>query len=138
TVVTLVLVYRLDFSMALGHCCTCGFQGASMRILAIIVGVGFTIAILRDAFETIVLPRRVSRKFRLSRIFYTSTWMLWSSLARKMRQGNRREYYLGYFGPLSLILLLMVWAAVLIVGFALLQWGDGSALSAPEKVVTFW
>ncbi len=109
-----------------------------MRILAIIFGVGFIIAILQDAFETIVLPRRVSRKFRLSRFFYTSTWMLWSWLARKMRPGNRREYYLGYFGPLSLILLLMVWAAVLMISFALLQWGAGSALSAPEKIVMFW
>jgi len=109
-----------------------------MRVLAIIVGVISIIAILIDAFETIVLPRRVSRKFRLSRMFYTSTWMLWSWFARKMRSGNRREYYLGYFGPLSLILLLIVWAAVLMLAFALLQWGDGSALSAPEKNVTFW
>lgn len=109
-----------------------------MRILAIIFGVSLIIAIMLDAFETIVLPRRVARKFRLSRLFYASSWMLWSWLARKMRPGNRREFYLGYFGPLSLILLLIVWAAVLMVAFALLQWGDGSALNAPEKIVTFW
>ena len=107
-----------------------------MRILAIIFGIICIVAILRDAFETIVLPRRVSRKFRLSRLFYISTWLLWSAVARKMRPGNRREYYLGYFGPLSLIMLLFVWAAVLIVAFALLQWGLNSALNAPEKNVT--
>src|SRR5436305_8764146 len=108
-----------------------------MRILATIVGVIFIIGILQDSFETVILPRRVSQRFRLSRLFYTSTWMVWSSLARKMRPGNRREYYLSYFGPFSLLLLLVIWALVLVFAFALLQWGVGSALSAPEKQVTF-
>src|SRR6266568_4036509 len=108
-----------------------------MRILATIVGVIFSIGILQDSFETVILPRRVSQRFRLSRMFYTSTWMMWSSLARKMRPGNRREYYLSYFGPLSLIFLLVIWAVILVFAFALIQWGTGSTLSAPEKDVTF-
>src|SRR5437588_4575573 len=108
-----------------------------MRILATIVGVIFIIGILQDSFETVVLPRRVSQRFRLSRMFYTSTWMVWSSLARKMRPGNRREYYLSYFGPFSLILLLVVWAVFLVFAFALLQWGMGLTISAPQDHVTF-
>jgi len=109
-----------------------------MRILATIIGVIFIIGILQDSFETVILPRRVSQRFRLSRMFYTSTWMMWSSLARKMRPGNRREYYLSYFGPLSLIFLLVIWAVILVFAFALIQWGTGTTLSAPEKEVTFW
>ena len=109
-----------------------------MRILATIVGVIFIIGILQDSFETVILPRRVSQRFRLSRMFYTSTWMMWSSLARKMRPGNRREFYLSYFGPLSLIFLLVIWAVILVFAFALIQWGTGTTLSAPEKEVTFW
>jgi hypothetical protein len=31
-------------------------------------------ASLFDAFETIVVPRRVSRRFRLARLFYWLTW----------------------------------------------------------------
>src|SRR6266550_1517400 len=108
-----------------------------MRILATIVGVIFIIGILQDSFETVILPRRVSQRFRLSRMFYTSTWMMWSSFARKMRPGNRREFYLSYFGPLSLIFLLVIWAVILVFAFALIQWGTGSTLSAPEKDVTF-
>ena len=57
--------------------------------------------------------------------------------ARKMKAGNRREYYLSYFGPLSLILLIVVWAAILILGFALVQWGLGSQVTAPEKIPDF-
>jgi Ion channel len=108
-----------------------------MNILAVIVGVLLIFAILQDSFETVVLPRRVSSRFRLSRFFYTTTWVLWSSVARKMRPGNRRDLYLSYFGPLSLILLLVFWAAVLILAFALLQWGLLTALHAPEQQVTF-
>ena len=108
-----------------------------MNILAIIVGVLFILTILQDSFETVVLPRRVTRRFRLSYLFYMTTWVLWSSVARKMRPGNRRDLYLSYFGPLSLLLLLVFWAAVLVLAFALLQWGLTSALQAPEKHATF-
>ncbi len=62
-----------------------------MRILAVFIGLFLILIILQDSFESIVLPRRVSRRFRLSRLFYVATWVLWSSLARKMRAGNRRE-----------------------------------------------
>src|SRR6266699_665679 len=108
-----------------------------MEILAAIAGVVLIIGILIDSFESIVLPRRVSRRFRLSRFFYTSTWMFWSSIGRKMRPGNRREFYLSYYGPLSLILMLAVWALVLVLSFALIEWGLSSPLNVPEKDVTF-
>jgi hypothetical protein len=54
-----------------------------------------------------------------------------------MRPGKRREKYLSYYGPLSLLLLLSVWASSLIVGFAMLQWALGSEMSAPEGAATF-
>jgi Ion channel len=108
-----------------------------MKILAVIVGVILIFLVIQDCFESIVLPRRVSRRFRLSRMFYTSTWMLWSSIGRKMHSGNRREFYLSYYGPLSLILMLIVWVVVLVLSFALIQWGLSSPLNAPEKDVTF-
>jgi ion channel len=56
---------------------------------------------------------------------------------RKLRAGNRREFYLSYYGPLSVILLLILWAAVLVFAYALLQWGLTLPMSAPEKNVTF-
>jgi hypothetical protein len=109
-----------------------------MKIIAVIAGIILIFVILIDSFETVVLPRRVSRRIRPSRLFYASTWMLWSSIARKMRPGNRREFYLSYYGPLSLIILLVLWAVVLFFGFALLQWGLNDPLNAPEKQLSFW
>lgn len=110
----------------------------SIKIVATVAGMLLFFAILRDSFETIVLPRRVTRRFRLSRWFYLSTWMLWSTVARKIRPGNRRENYLSYYGPLSLLLLLVAWALVLILAYALFQWGVSDPLQAPEKQQTFW
>ena len=108
-----------------------------MNIIAGIIGISLIFIILQDAFETIVLPRRVSRRIRLARLFFFFTWQLWSFIAKKIHSDDRQEYYLSFYGPLSLILLLVLWAICLIFGFALLQFALGSALSAPEKVVNF-
>ncbi|MFL5624801.1 MAG: potassium channel family protein [Ktedonobacteraceae bacterium] len=109
-----------------------------MNILIGIVGLILISIILQDAFETIVLPRRVSRRFRLARLFYLVTWQLSSLIAHRIRTLTRREYFLSFYGPLSLILLLVVWAVALVLGFAMLQAGFGSAIKAPENAVNFW
>jgi len=54
-----------------------------------------------------------------------------------MHSGNRREFYLSYYGPASLIFMLVVWALVLVLSFALIEWGLSSPLNVPEKDVTF-
>lgn len=69
-----------------------------------------------------MLPRRVTRRLRPTRLFYRVTWRVWSFAGRRMASDARRETYLSFYGPLSLLLLLELWAASLIVGFALLYW----------------
>ncbi len=108
-----------------------------MRVLAIIVGILAILLIAQDGFETVVLPRRVARKLRITRLFYAMTWRVWSAPGQKIRAGNRREFYLGLYGPLSLLLLLILWASAFIIAFALLYWGLGSPLYTPERIVTF-
>jgi len=108
-----------------------------MSILAVIMGVALILIVLWDAFETVVFPRRVTRRIRLVRLFYRTTWRLWRSAVRAISTGKRQENYLSYFGPLSLPLLLGFWAAVLIFGFALLYWAPGNAIKTPEGAVSF-
>ncbi|GCE22809.1 potassium channel family protein [Dictyobacter kobayashii] len=108
-----------------------------MRIIAVIIGILLIILIAQDGFETVILPRRVARKFRLAQIFYRTTWILWAGVARKMRPGNRRGQYLSYYGPLSLLLLLAVWASAFVLGFALIQWGLNSPLHSPATKISF-
>ena len=108
-----------------------------MRTLVTVASVVLVLAILMDAFETIVLPRRVTRRFRLARMFYRATWIPAAAIARRIRSGRRREAVLGFYGPLSLILLLSVWAFGLIIGFAALHWSLGSPLNGVDDRDSF-
>jgi hypothetical protein len=99
-----------------------------MEIVAALVGVLLILGVLWEGFETIVLPRRVTRRFRMTRFFYRSTWRPWSKLVRSSIPAWRQETWLSVFGPLSLLMLLSVWAVVLIMGFALIHWANGSAI----------
>jgi hypothetical protein len=100
-----------------------------MRILAIIPGLGLILIILWDAFETIILPRRVTRRFRLTRMFYQTVWAPWSAFARTTRNRKRREKLLALFGPLSLLMLLALWALGLILGYAITLWAIDARLN---------
>jgi len=108
-----------------------------MHIFCTIAGLLSILAILLDAFETVVLPRRVQRSFRLTSWFYRRTWIPYRKLAGRIPSRARRESFLSYFGPLSLIFLLILWAAGLIFGFALLQWGVGEHFRLSGEPITF-
>jgi hypothetical protein len=108
-----------------------------MHILALIAGVVIILTVLLDAFETVVLPRRVQRHFRITILFYRNTWAPYAKLASHIKSQTRRETVLGYFGPLSMIALLFIWACGLIFAFALLQYGGGAHLSLGNQPITF-
>jgi hypothetical protein len=95
-----------------------------------VVGVVIFLIVLWDAFEAIILPRRVTRRFRLARLFYRSTWNAWKFVMCLIPSRKRREAMLGFYGPLSLLVLVGVWAIGLIFGFGLMQYGAGSAINA--------
>lgn len=99
-----------------------------MAIFASLCGIGLIVLVLWEGFETIVLPRRVTRRFRLTRFFYRRTWIPWAKMVKAFVPERRKETWLSFFGPLSLLLLLSIWAGGLITGFALLHWAIGSAV----------
>jgi hypothetical protein len=91
-------------------------------ILPAVAGVIIIVVVLWEAFETVVLPRRVRRRFRLSVFVYRSTWIPWRALARRFKDAKSRETFLSFYGPLSILILFVVWAAAIILGFALLYY----------------
>ena len=97
-----------------------------MRILAFVAGVACLFIVLLDAFQTIILPRRATGHLRLTRIFYIATWRPWAFFTRRLRNPRHRETVFSFYGPLSLILLLVVWASAMVVGFGLLYFALGS------------
>ncbi len=108
-----------------------------MRYLAGSIGVILIAVVLWETFETIVLPRRVIRRWRVTGFLYHLTWSPWAALARSITNDRRREKILAFFGPLSLILLLAIWAFGIIVGFALVHYGAGTTFEN-HPLTGFW
>ncbi len=95
-----------------------------MHVVAIATGIIVLLSVLLDAFETVVLPRRVQRQFRITSWFYRNTWVPWARLVSRI-------------GPLSMIGLLILWACGLIFAFALLQYGGGEHLFSGSQKLNF-
>ena len=107
------------------------------NVAAAVFGVAIIWVVLLDAFETVVLPRRVTRHFKLTAWFYRRTWIPWRKIASRIATTSRQQNFLGYFGPLSLILLLGFWATGLIFGFGLMQYGIGGHEQLNKEPLTF-
>src|SRR5271168_3733461 len=95
-----------------------------------LLGVAMFMFVIWDAFEAIILPRRVTRKFRFTRFFYRTSWKLWKLIISVVQAPKRRETLLGFYGPMSLLVLVGIWAVGLVFSFGLMQFGAGSAVLA--------
>lgn len=97
-----------------------------MRVVALIAGLLCCGGVMLDAFQTIILPRRPTGRFRITRFFYLVTWKPWVWMAKWMKTGRTREQIYSVFGPVSVLLLLVVWAVLLTFGFSLLFFAMGT------------
>jgi hypothetical protein len=104
-----------------------------LSLLAGLLAILLLLLVLQDAFEVMLLPRRVRRRLRLMVLYFRVTWAAWSRFAMRLPPGQWREGLLSHFGALSMLVLFAVWATGLISGFGLLEWaleptGGGSPL----------
>ncbi len=93
---------------------------------ASIAGVLVILLTFSDSFESLVLPRRITRRWRPARLYYRASWRLWRAACGLIPVSRYRENALSIFGPLSLFGLFACWVAALIAGFALVHWGQES------------
>ena len=112
--------------------------GEKLMSALAMLGVVLILVILWDAFETMVLPRRVTRKFRLTRLYYRNAWGLWSKIVSVIMKRKQQETFLSFFGPLSLLLLMFIWATGLISGFALVNWSAANPIRTPGETAGFF
>jgi hypothetical protein len=106
-------------------------------VLIVVASFALVLVVLWDAFETIVLPRRVTRRLRITSGYYRVTWRPWRGIAALIRKKKRRETILSIYGPLSLILLIVLWATGLVFAFAMLNWAAGTRLNVDPVAHTF-
>jgi hypothetical protein len=105
-----------------------------MHPLRLIFGIACIFSVLLDAFETVILPRRATGRFRLTRLFYRMTWLPWRGAAERVRHPRKRETLLSFYGPLSLVFLIGTWAAALIFGFALIYFAFPEPFLDPRGI----
>jgi hypothetical protein len=98
------------------------------RIATAVVSAALIGGVLWDAFETIILPRSIVRRFRLARAWIRTIWLPWRLAADWVRPAAR-ERFLAIFGPLALLGLIGLWAVCLIIGFGGLHWAAGSHIA---------
>src|SRR5215813_10653286 len=108
-----------------------------MRILGLLGGVALIATILWDTFETLILPRRVTRRIRLTNLIYRLAWKPSFITAKRIQNPQMREQVLSLFGPLSLFILLAIWATSLIIGYSLVFWGTHARLGVSGEPVNF-
>jgi hypothetical protein len=101
-----------------------------LRIVAALLSVALIVLILFEGFETVVQPRRVTRRYRISRLYYETCWVVWRWAAGGLlKKSKRRAAFLSAFGPLSLLGVFTTWVIGLVTGFAILQWSLRDAVS---------
>jgi hypothetical protein len=91
-----------------------------VAVLEVVLGFRVISFTLWDVFETIVLPRTVRRRFRPSRLIYTTSWLPLQLSMLLPATGGRRDAVLSIYGPLLLVFILLFWVISLIVAFGLI------------------
>jgi Ion channel len=91
-----------------------------MLVVQAVVGMLLVLATLLDVFQSVVTPRPVAGRLRISRY---ATRLLWAAsrwLARRAKDPRQREALLGSFGPAIVLVYLLIWLLLLILGYGLL------------------
>jgi len=90
------------------------------RALEGLVGAVIVLVVLRDVFQSVVTPRPVGGRWRLSRFAPLGFWRPWRWVALRLPSVRAREALLGSFGPMAVLISLVTWVLLLIVGYGLL------------------
>lgn len=102
-----------------------------MHVLALIFGCVFLAGVLLDAFQTIILPRRPVGRFQITRLFFLATWTPSRWLIGHWPVKRSREHMYSFYGPLSLLLLFVLWAGLLATAYGLIYFGMHTPFNDP-------
>jgi hypothetical protein len=99
---------------------------------------GFVIlaVVFYDVFQSVVLPRPSVGKLRLAPWILRPLWATWRWSGMRFSRMERRENWLGVFGPIGLIALLGFWSLSIILGYALVI--DSIPAQIQPAPANFW
>jgi hypothetical protein len=101
-----------------------------MRVVVASIGALLVVVTVSEFFVVFLLPRRVRRNPRIAGRFDSFLWAGWRRFARRLG-GTAADTWLGFFGPLAILMQLVIWAVGSIVGYSLIEWAvSGGPFSA--------
>ena len=107
-----------------------------MRMAEAALGVLILAIALYDVFQSVVLPRPSVGKLRVAPWILRPLWVTWRWLGTRDERIDRRENWLGTFGPVGLIALLAFWSLSSILGYALILDSIPQEITPPPA--DFW
>ena len=108
-----------------------------MRWLALPAGIVLLVATLFDVFRTLVMPRAARGRFRLSRVLFRPMWRPWRWVGVRRASIEARERIMAGAAPFFFFVLLIVWVALAVVGYALILWSPafrGGIHGRPDRL----
>src|SRR5438094_4817983 len=96
---------------------------SAVEVLVMVAGIIVLALTEYDIFQSIVLPRPSVRKVQLARPLVRSLWVGWRWVAQRSSRVDKTEGRLAVFGPVALILLVLIWATALVFGYAMVLYG---------------
>lgn len=95
----------------------------ALEILARVAGAAMIIGTLWSAMLTVVVPR--AERPRITRYHFKLIGVLSRNVGGRISDSVRRDAFNARLAPLALVTLSFVWATHIIMGFALVYWGQG-------------
>ncbi|MDQ6932348.1 MAG: potassium channel family protein [Candidatus Eremiobacteraeota bacterium] len=99
-------------------------------------GIALVCLALRDVFQSVIVPRAISRRWRISARLTRTFWAIWPRISWRIQDDGAREDFLSTFAPFMMIVLFAAWALTLIVGYGLILYAMRTQLH-PQTVSFF-
>jgi hypothetical protein len=93
----------------------------ALRIVVFVIGAVLVAATLGSAVRTVILPRGVPAK--LGRFVFITMRAVFRLRARPSAPYDRRDRVMALYAPVSLLVLLLTWMAIVLLGYAGMFWG---------------
>lgn len=87
-------------------------------------GLAIILVVASDIFRSLLVPRANARLLRVGPLLGTLMFPSWQALAQRIGAHRLQQTMRASLAPLMLVMMLMIWAGSLIVGFGLVFWAD--------------
>lgn len=91
-----------------------------LRILSFLLGLYIVFLALRSAIRTYLLPR--SARDPVTSVTFRGLRRIFNILVLRMKTYAERDRLMAYYAPISMLMLLAVWLAIVLAGYTLIYW----------------